>query len=235
MSRTAIIIVAGGGGRRMGEGLPKQFRLLGSKPILIHTINRFHEALPEAQLIVVLPAHLIDFWHNLSARFEVARHKVVTGGEERFHSVKKGLAAVGFDVEIVGVHDAVRPLASVEMIRSTVAEADRYGTAIPVITAVDSYRIVEGERSSIVDRSKLRIVQTPQVFRRALLDEAYEQPYRPTFTDDGSVVEALGLSLRLTEGERSNLKITTIEDLIIAESLLQATSNRPEQASNETP
>lgn len=219
----------------MGEGLPKQFRMLGSRPILIHTINRFHEALPEAQLIVVLPSHLIDFWHNLAARFEVARHKVVAGGEERFHSVKRGLAAVGFDVELVGVQDAVRPLGSVQMIRRVVEEADRFGTAIPVIEATDSYRCIEGERSSVVDRSKLRIVQTPQLFRRALLDEAYEQPYRPTFTDDGSVVEALGLSLHLTEGERSNLKITTPDDLILAESLLQAASTTPEQSSTETP
>ena len=206
----------------MGEGLPKQFRVLGSEPILVHTINRFHKALPDAQLIVVLPAHLIDFWNNLAARFEVARHSVVKGGKERFHSVKNGLAAVGFDVELVGVQDAVRPLASVELIRRTVEEAAIYGSAIPVVEAVDSYRLVDGERSKIIDRRPLRIVQTPQVFRRPTIDEAYLRPYDATYTDDASVVEAMGEEIHLCAGERSNLKITTPDDLIIAEALLEA-------------
>lgn len=220
MKRTAIIIVAGGGGRRMGGTLPKQFMVLDQTPILAHTINRFHEALPEAQLIVVLPEAHIDFWQNLRARFEVARHQIVKGGEERFHSVRNGLEAVGMEVELVGVHDAVRPLASKELIHRTVEEAATYGSAIPVVEAVDSYRRIEGEHSVILDRRPLRIVQTPQLFDRALLDRAYEAPYSPLFTDDASVVESLGEVVHLTEGERSNLKITTREDLIIARALL---------------
>ncbi len=223
MKRTAIIIVAGGGGRRMGGTLPKQFMVLDQTPILAHTINRFHEALPEAQLIVVLPEAHIAFWENLRARFEVAHHRIVAGGEERFHSVRNGLAAVALDVELVGVHDAVRPLASVELIRRTVEEAAAYGSSIPVVEAVDSYRTIEAEGHSVIlDRRPLRIVQTPQLFHRALLDRAYEQPYTPIFTDDASVVEALGEAVHLTPGERSNLKITTREDLIIARALLAA-------------
>lgn len=222
MKRTAIIIVAGGGGKRMGSALPKQFMLLDGEPILVRTINRFRKALPVAQLIVVLPEQHIPFWENLRARFEVARHQVVKGGDERFHSVRNGLAAVGFDVELVGVQDGVRPLASVEMIRRTVEEAAIHGSAVPVVEAVDSYREVTKEGSRIIDRRPLRIVQTPQLFSRALLDEAYQAPYTPLFTDDASVVEALGESIHLVEGERSNLKITTREDLLIAAALLEA-------------
>lgn len=222
MKRTAIIIVAGGGGKRMGSALPKQFMLLDGEPILVRTINRFRKALPAAQLIVVLPEQHIPFWENLRARFEVARHQVVKGGDERFHSVRNGLAAVGFDVELVGVQDGVRPLASVEMIRRTVEEAAIHGSAVPVVEAVDSYREVTKEGSRIIDRRPLRIVQTPQLFSRALLDEAYQAPYTPLFTDDASVVEALGESIHLVEGERSNLKITTREDLLIAAALLAA-------------
>ncbi len=222
MPRTAIIIVAGGGGTRMGGGVPKQFRILGTKPVLAHTINRFHEALPEAQLIVVLPEAHLRFWEDLRARFEVARHTVVTGGTERFHSVKRGLAAVGFDTELVGVQDAVRPLASVALIRRLAEEAATHGSAIPVVKAIDSYRRIEGELSHIVDRAPLRIVQTPQLFRRALLESAYDVDFRPTFTDDASVVEAMGEQIHLAEGERSNLKLTTPEDFYIAEALLTA-------------
>ncbi len=222
MKKTAIIIVAGGGGKRMGSALPKQFLLLNGEPILARTINRFRAALPTAQLIVVLPEEHIAYWENLRARFEVARHQVVKGGEERFHSVKNGLAAVGFDVELVGVQDGVRPLASVELIRRTVEEAAQYGSAIPVVEAVDSYRRLTDEGSQIIDRRPLRIVQTPQIFSRALLDEAYQAAYTPLFTDDASVVEALGEPVHLVAGERSNLKITTREDLLIASALLAA-------------
>ena len=233
MVRTAVIIVAGGGGKRMGEGLPKQFRMLGTEPILAHTINRFHRALPSAQLIVVLPEEHIAFWENLRARFEVAGHRVVAGGAERFHSVKNGLAAVGYDVELVAVQDGVRPLASEAMIRRVVSEAEQFGTAIPVVEAVDSYRVVEGEESRIIDRCPLRIVQTPQLFSRALLDEAYEQPFSPLFTDDASVVEAMGTAVHLAAGERSNIKITTPEDMTLALALLEAEQERFESAENQ--
>lgn len=230
MKRTAVIIVAGGGGKRMGGSLPKQFMVLGDKPILAHTINRFHEALPTAQLIVVLPAEHISFWENLKARFEVARHQVVTGGAERFHSVRNGLQAVGYEVELVAVQDGVRPLMSKELILRTAEAAEQYGAAIPVIEAVDSYRIVEGETSRIIDRTPLRIVQTPQFFHRALLDEAYEAEFSPRFTDDASVVEALGETIHLVAGERKNLKITTREDLVIAQALLDAEQEATEAA-----
>lgn len=229
MGKTAVIIVAGGGGKRMGSEVPKQFLLLDTLPILAHTINRFHRALPAAQLIVVLPEQHIAYWENLRARFEVARHTIVKGGAERFHSVKNGLAAVGMEVEVVGVQDAVRPLLSEELIRRTANEAAICGSAVPVVEAVDSYRELTAEGSHIIDRSPLRIVQTPQFFTRALLDEAYAVEFSRQFTDDASVVEAAGHTIHLVEGERSNLKITTREDMVIARALIAAKEEAEEE------
>lgn len=231
MLRISVIIVAGGGGTRMGGTIPKQFRLLGGRPVLAHTIDRFRRALPAAQLVVVLPAAHIAYWNDLKARFDVPAHTVVEGGAERFHSVRNGLAAVAYDAAVVGVQDAVRPLGSVELIRRAAAEAAQYGSAIPVVEAVDSYRCVDGAGGSrILDRRALRIVQTPQFFRRELLDRAYEQPYEAAFTDDASVVEALGEAVHLCAGERRNLKLTTPDDLAIAAALLEAEADAAAEA-----
>lgn len=215
-----VIIVAGGGGSRMGGPHPKQFMLLGGMPVLARTINNFAGALPGAEIVVVLPASHTDFWQNFAARFDVAAHTIVTGGAERFHSVQNGLAALKRDAELIAVQDGVRPLASHGMIRRAVEAAAGHGTAIPVVEAVDSFRETDGTLSHIVDRRRLRIVQTPQVFRSDILRSAYEAEYRPEFTDDASVVEQAGEPVFLCEGERANLKITTPEDMVIAEALL---------------
>lgn len=229
MEQTGIIIVAGGRGRRMGGALPKQFALLGGRPVLARTIDRMAEALPGARIVVVLPAAYTAFWQNLAARFDVAAHTVAEGGEERFHSVRNGLKALGGGCGLIAVHDAVRPLASVAMIRRTVEAAACTGAAVPVVAAVDSLREVDAEGGShIVDRTRLRIVQTPQVFDAERLRKAYEAPYDPSFTDDASVVERAGQPVALTEGERENLKITTPGDLTIAEALLAASETPAE-------
>ena len=157
--QTGVIIVAGGGGSRMRGARPKQFMLLGGMPILARTINNFAAALPGAEIVVVLPAEHTGFWHNLSARFEVAPHTVAEGGRERFHSVKNGLAALKRDPELIAVQDGVRPLGSQELIRRTVAAAAEHGTAIPVVEPVDSFRETDGAASQIIDRRRLRIVQ----------------------------------------------------------------------------
>ncbi|MBE6195714.1 MAG: 2-C-methyl-D-erythritol 4-phosphate cytidylyltransferase [Rikenellaceae bacterium] len=222
---TGIVIVAGGSGRRMGSELPKQFLFLGGEPILIRTINRFAKALPGAPIVVVLPEEQRPFWENLAARFEVAVHTVATGGKERFDSVKSGLEALfqlGEGVELVAIHDGVRPLVSRELILRCLDCAARNGSAIPAVAAVDSFRRLTDEGSEVVDRSLLRAVQTPQLFDAHLLRRAYRQPFDPAFTDDASVVERLGTKITLCEGERQNLKITTREDLTIAEALLAA-------------
>ena len=218
--RVGVIIVAGGSGKRMGSTLPKQFSLLRGVPVLAHTINAFHKALPTSRIVVVLPAEYIGFWKNFSARFEVAKHSVVEGGKERFHSVKNGIEALSDAVDLIAVQDGVRPFASKDMILRAVECATKNGSAIPVIKAVDSYRAVEGEVSHIVDRTPLRLVQTPQIFAAPILRAAYDTEYRIEFTDDASVVEFSGEKVSLCEGDDHNIKITTPNDLVLAEAIL---------------
>lgn len=222
MAKVGIIIVAGGAGRRMGSTLPKQFMLLGNQPILARSINRIHEALPKAEIVVVLPETHSAMWQNLAARFDVAAHKIAYGGTERFHSVKNGIAALSDEVSIIGVHDGVRPLASKKLIIKLVLEAEKCDAVIPAIAPPDSYRVVEGDSSSIIDRSKLRIIQTPQLFNADVLRKAYNQEFSSLFTDDASVVESAGYKVTLCEGERENIKITTPTDIIIAEAIINA-------------
>ena len=220
MGKRAVIIVAGGSGKRMQSALPKQFMMLGGLPVVAHTINTFSEALPGAEIVVVLPEEHIPLWRNLAARFDIAVHRCIAGGKERFHSVKNGLDALSEEVEYVAVHDGVRALATKKMILRVQLAAEERGAAIPVTEVVDSYRRVDGSESYIVPRTELRIVQTPQTFSAALLRRAYEQPFSDKFTDDASVVEALGAKITLVEGERRNIKLTTPEDMAIAERLL---------------
>ena len=185
--RVGVVIVAGGSGKRVGGALPKQFALVGGEPILARTINAFRKALPASRIVVVLPAEYIEFWKNFSARFEVAKHTVVEGGKERFHSVKNGLEALSDAVDLIAVQDGVRPFATKELILGAVECALKNGSAIPVVKAVDSYRVVEGEESHIIDRTPLRLVQTPQIFSAPILRAAYDTEFRTEFTDDASV------------------------------------------------
>ena len=217
MAKYGVIIVAGGSGSRMQSALPKQFLMLGGLPVVARTINIFAEALPSADIVVVLPEAHIPLWRNLEARFDVAPHRCVAGGAERFHSVKCGIEALGSDVEYIAVHDGVRALVSKRLIIRTLLDAEKSGATIPVVEVADSFRRVDGAESHIVPRSELRAVQTPQIFSAELLRRAYEQPFDSSFTDDASVVEAMGHRISLVDGERSNLKLTTPEDLEWAE------------------
>lgn len=225
--KIGIVIVAGGSGTRMGGTIPKQFAIVGGEPILVRTINNFAKAFPTAKIIVVLPAAQTDFWKNLSARFKVARHSIVVGGKERFHSVKNGIEAMSDAVDLIAIQDGVRPFASTEMIRSTAECAAENGTAIPAVKPVDSFRTATGDNgeSAIIDRSTLRIIQTPQIFRADLLRAAYDVDYDAAFTDDASVVERAGYRITLCDGERSNIKITTQEDMIYAEAIAESLRN----------
>ena len=222
MAEIGVIIVAGGAGRRMGGALPKQFMMLEQQPILARSINRIHEALPKAEIVVVLPAEHVELWRNMAARFDVARHKIAIGGKERFHSVKSGLAALSEGVRTIAVHDAVRPLASKKLIIRLVLATEKHDAVIPVVAPADSYRSVEEDDSKIIDRSALRMVQTPQLFRAEALRKAYEQEFSESFTDDASVVEAAGYKVALEEGERENFKITTPLDITLARAIITA-------------
>ncbi len=226
--KIGVVIVAGGKGVRMGGDMPKQFRILGQSPVLAHSINAMDKALSPAEIVVVLPKEHIEFWRNLSSRFEVAKHKIVEGGAERFHSVKAGIEALGEMIDVIAVHDGVRPLCSTEMVKRCAEEASKSGAAIPAITISDSMRIIEGDGSKALDRQSLRAVQTPQIFDALILRRAYRQEYNSCFTDDASVIEADGQRVELCTGEKRNIKITTSEDLIYAQMILESEDGESE-------
>lgn len=215
------IIVAGGTGSRMGSALPKQFLNIAGRPILMHTLEAFYNYNPSIRLVVVMHADFTVFWSDLvrSSGFSI-RHDLVVGGEERFHSVKNGLKFIGNKAGVVGIHDAVRPLVSVDTLRKCYSEAANYGSAVPVVAVTDSLRVLENGKNVAVDRARYRIVQTPQCFRIAELQEAFRQDFSKSFTDDASVWEMAGMELHLVEGNRDNIKITTPEDLRMAEAIL---------------
>ena len=222
--KTIAIIVAGGSGTRFGAQLPKQFLELGGKPILMRTIEAFEENRDGSfDVIVTLPADQMALWHELCEKhaFDVLHH-VVAGGETRWHSVKNALDSIGdiADVDVIAVHDGVRPLVTTDLIGRVLEAARRDGAAIPVVSLNDSVRQVIGGISHALDRATLRAVQTPQAFDARVLVDAYSQPYQPIFTDDASVVEQLDRSVTLVEGDPYNLKITRPMDLALAEYIL---------------
>lgn len=215
-----IIIVAGGKGLRMGGDIPKQFLPIGGKPVLMRTLEAFYEYDPFIHIVLVLPVSQQAYWKELCRTygFELS-HDIADGGETRFHSVMNGLALVKGE-GVVGVHDGVRPFVAQEVIARCYEEAVTRKAVIPVIGVVETVRRLVGEESETVPRDQYKLVQTPQVFDVVLLRKAYEQPYTDMFTDDASVVEALGEKVWLVEGNRENVKLTTPFDLKLAEILL---------------
>lgn len=219
-----IIIVAGGRGMRMGGDVPKQFIPIGGKPVLMRTIERFYEYNPALGIILVLPESQQAYWKSLCKDYDFTiRHTIVNGGETRFESSKNGLSAIPDDEEgVVGIHDGVRPFASVKVIADCFEAARDEYAAIPVVPVAETLRYIDRQGSGKnVMRSDYRIVQTPQVFDISLLKQAFSQPYQAHFTDDASVVEALGCQISMVEGNRENIKLTTPFDLKIAETLLE--------------
>ena len=216
-----VIIVAAGSGSRMRSAIPKQFLELSGKPILQHTMEKFHRYNPEMEIILVLNEEYIVFWQDLLRTLQITvPHQIVAGGEQRFHSVKNALNSITGETGIVGIHDAVRPLVSLKTSETCYSAARSRQSAVPVITLNDSLRMIQGQKSEMADRNKFRIVQTPQCFEINLLRAAFNQPYEEAFTDDASVVERYGEMVHLVEGNRENIKITTTEDLRMAEALL---------------
>lgn len=214
-----VIIVAGGKGLRMGGDIPKQFIPVKGRPVLMRTLERFREYSDSLRIILVLPQSQQEYWRKLCEEYAfTVEHDIADGGETRFHSVQNGLSLIPDDAEgIVGVHDGVRPFVSVEVIERCFAAAREQKAVIPVVPVVETLRLVTENRN--VMRSDYRLVQTPQTFDIQLLKRANQQPYRDSFTDDASVVEAAGQRVAMVEGNRENVKLTTPFDLAIAESL----------------
>jgi len=215
------VIVAGGSGQRMQSGIPKQFMELRSRPVLYYSIQAFLHALPDIHLILVLSQEMMGRGEELVRHyFPESGIKLVVGGKTRFESVAAGLRLVNIP-SICLVHDGARPLVTPDLIRNCYESARNQGNGIPVIPVTDSIRQVSGFTSRSISRDDLRIIQTPQAFQSTELIAAFRQPYMPTFTDEASVVEWAGGTIHLVEGAKSNIKITTPEDLVIAAALLQ--------------
>lgn len=218
-----IVIVAGGKGQRMGNEVPKQFLLIGEKPILMHTIERFHEYDKTLKIILVLPEEQQNLWKELCNKYSFTiEHQIVNGGTTRFESSLNGLSQIpeGND-GLVGIHDGVRPFVSVNTIKRCYDEAQLTCAAIPVMPLTESLRIVEKNgNSKSVERANYYNVQTPQVFNIMMAKMAFAQPYQESFTDDATVMEQFGCKISLVEGNQENIKITTPLDLKLAEILI---------------
>ena len=220
--------MAAGSGTRMGSELPKQFLPLGGIPILRRTIERFTRACPQARIVTVLPKDSIPWWKEYcAAHFSHCPQILVEGGITRFHSVRNALAKIP-DGAVAAIQDGVRPLVSEDLIREMLSRMDRVRALIPVVPMVDTLKVLrrgdDGElhtaEGAAADRAAIFGAQTPQIFRSEDLKEAYAQAYDTAFTDDASVVLRKGIPLSYIEGERYNLKITTPDDLALAQAIL---------------
>jgi 2-C-methyl-D-erythritol 4-phosphate cytidylyltransferase len=218
--KKVAVIVAGGTGTRMNNTVPKQFLLLKGKPVLYYTINTFLKSYNDMQIILVLPEeHVAAGQEIIDAFFDYNSIKITIGGRTRFHSVQNGLNLIT-EESIVFVHDAVRCLLTVDLVKRCYDAAIQYGSAIPVIDSKDSVRLITEEDSSAMERHNIKLVQTPQTFHSKILLPAFNIDYKDKFTDEATVVEAFGLKVKLVKGEESNIKITQPIDLIVAELLI---------------
>jgi len=217
-----LIVVAGGKGLRMGASVPKQFLLLAGRPVIFLTISRFIDYDPGIELIIVLPEGNTTMWKELCMQYGLSHdHNIIIGGEERYNSVKNGLSLIRQE-SIVAVHDAVRPLVSIGTIDKCFNVAAEKGNAVPFVKPPESVReIINDNRNRPLKRERIALIQTPQVFRSDILLAAYARVYNPAFTDDASVVEAAGHKINLVEGNPENIKITTAEDMAIADAILR--------------
>lgn len=216
------IIVAGGQGIRMQHHVPKQFIPVAGKPVLMHTLAAFYQCSSAIRIITVLPEAAIKTWENLIEQYAFSvPHQTVAGGDTRSASVAQGLRQIGDPDSLVAVHDGVRPLVSPQLIETSYREAAQWGSAVASVPFKDSIRQMTGKtRNAACAREQYRLIQTPQTFRTELLREAYEKLGEKTFSDDASVVEYHGHTVYLIEGEYRNIKVTTPEDLVVAEALL---------------
>ena len=215
------LIVAGGNGSRMNNDTPKQFLLLGNKPVLYHSIKAFLEAYNDMEIILVLPEeHIGKGQEIIDGYFDDSKFKITAGGRTRFHSVQNGLSLVNEEA-IVFVHDGVRCLLTSELVKRCYEGALESGTAVPAVACKDSVRLLTSNGNKILNRNRVMLIQTPQTFHSKILLPAYQIDYKDKFTDEATVVEAFGLKINLIEGEVDNIKITTPTDLFIADLIQQ--------------
>ena len=221
MNRYAVI-VAGGSGSRMGSETPKQFLPIGNAPILMHTIKRFFTSNELVNIVLVLPQEQIERWHQLCEKYSFSiPHLIVSGGKNRFQSVRNGLNSIGVNEGLVAIHDGVRPFISKRIIEETFAVAEQKGNAVAAVGLKDSIRLIDKKGNKSVQREDYMIIQTPQTFKISQIRDAFHKADTDQFTDDASVAEAAGYSIELVDGSYENIKITTPEDLAMAEAILK--------------
>lgn len=215
------IIVAAGSGSRFGAALPKQYCLMNGRPVLMHTIENMRRALPQSQIVLVLNRDFVDYWTELCDKYSFISPKVVEGGDTRWQSVKNAIDEIPADTQVITVHDGARPIVDSMMVERLISALDDAVGAIPVVSVTDSLRQIVESGSTPVDRSLYKAVQTPQAFHADKLIEAYSLPFDATFTDDASVLAALGYDVALVEGDTYNIKITNPLDIEIAQLYLR--------------
>jgi 2-C-methyl-D-erythritol 4-phosphate cytidylyltransferase len=214
------LIVAGGKGTRIKSAMPKQFIELIGKPILLHTLEAFIRYCPTINIVLVLPEDDFEIWNNICKKFNFTYPIVLQkGGDTRFQSVRNGLQKIS--VGLVAIHDGVRPLVSEDIIGASFRLAAIHKCAIAAVRLKESIRMTDQDNTKAVDRSRFRLIQTPQTFEVDLIKKAYEQKEDSSFTDDASVAERAGNTISLFEGNYENIKITTQEDLIVAKALME--------------
>lgn len=224
--RKIALIVAGGNGSRMNSNIPKQFLLLKNKPVLYYSIKTFLDAYDDMEVVLVLPSeHIGKGQEIIDGYFDASKFKISPGGRTRFHSVKNGLSLIEKEDAIIFVHDGVRCLLTTNLIKECYQTALALGSAVPAISCMDSVRILTNTGNKVLDRKKIKLVQTPQTFHSRILLPAFAIDYKEKFTDEATVVEAYGLKVNLIEGEINNIKITKPADLVLAASIQDAKSN----------
>lgn len=222
-AREFALIVAGGKGTRIKSKLPKQYLELHGRPVLLHTLDAFLRYDPHIQMVLVLPKDDFPLWREIATRFNFLHPlTLVPGGDSRFQSVKNGLAAIEADDGVVAIHDGVRPLVSEDIIAASFRLAKVHQSAVAAVRLKESIRMTDQDATQAMDRSRFRIIQTPQTFSLSLIKKAYQQKEDASLTDDAGVAEKSGHAISLFEGSYENIKITTSEDLIVAEALLKA-------------
>jgi 2-C-methyl-D-erythritol 4-phosphate cytidylyltransferase len=216
------IIVAGGSGQRMQSAVPKQFLLLKGKPVLYHTIAAFYQADASTEIILVLPADQFAYWESLITLLPAIPHRLVAGGNSRFQSSQNAIQTLTED-GMVAIHDGARPLIEPSLINTGFQAACEKGNAVLAVGSKDSVRFYSAEMDAFehLNRDAIRLIQTPQIFSVKDLQKAFKQSYSEDFTDDARVVEAMGIHINLVEGSYKNIKITTPEDLLLAEVLMK--------------
>jgi len=223
--KVALLIPAAGRGLRMGGHSPKQYLELLGKPLIVHTLEKFISIAFFKQIVIIVAREEENLCRKILAS-HFPRHKFTfcLGGAERQQTVAKGLACLDGEINLVCVHDAVRPLVEHALIVEVLKAAASFGAATAAVRVKDTIKIctADGFGAKTLQRDELVAVQTPQAFHRELLEEAHRraEELNYTATDDSSLVEKLGRRVKLVEGSYTNIKITTPEDMLLAQVLL---------------